>query len=157
MIDPLMAVAWAFSTVGTIAQSEQGKKFIESTIGKTAEKLTEAGFKKVDELRLAIVAKLKGNPAAEEALKKAEAFGSEDDLRDVASFLDMAVRKDTAFGQQVQSLVQEIRTLVQFDDVNAQNVQQIFGGQGLQVNASQKQPIIQIQGNPTLHFGKSQD
>lgn len=41
------------------------------------------------------------------------------------------------------------------DDVNAKNVQQIFGGQGLQVNEKQDQPIIQIQGNPTLHFGKS--
>jgi hypothetical protein len=154
MMESLTAVAWAFSTVKAIAQSEPGKKFIEATIGKVAEKMTEAGIKKIGELRAAIVAKLQGNPAAVEALAKAEAFGSEDDLKDVANYLDMAARKDTAFGQQVQSLVQEIQTLVQFDDVNAQNVQQIFGGQGLQVNSSQEQPIFQIQGNPTIHIGQ---
>jgi hypothetical protein len=150
MIDPVMAVAWAFSTVGTIAQSEQGKKFIESTIGKTAEKMTEAGIKKIDELRRAIVAKLKGNPAAEEALKKVEAFGAEDDLRDVASYLDMVARKDDAFAQQVQSLVQEIKTLVQFDDVNAKNAQQIFGGTGQQFNNENIDAPVQ-QGTITNH------
>jgi hypothetical protein len=31
MIESLTAVAWAFSTVGEIAQSEPGKKFIEAT------------------------------------------------------------------------------------------------------------------------------
>jgi hypothetical protein len=116
MIESLTAVAWAFSTVGAIAQSEPGKKFIESTIGKVAEKMTEAGIKKIGELRGAIVAKLRGNPAAVEALAKAEAFGAEDDLKDVANYLDMAARKDVAFGQQVQKLVQEIQTLVQIQD-----------------------------------------
>ncbi len=116
MIESLTAVAWAFSTVKAIAQSEPGKKFIESTIGKVAEKMTEVGIKKIGELRGAIVAKLQGNPAAVEALAKAETFGSEDDLRDVANYLDMAARKDAAFAQQVQSLVQEIQTLVQIQD-----------------------------------------
>jgi hypothetical protein len=116
MIESLTAVAWAFSTVGAIAQSEPGKKFIEATIGKVAEKMTEAGIKKIGELRGAIVAKLQGNPAAVEALAKAEAFGSEDDLKDVANYLDMAARKDTAFAEQVKGLVQEIQTLVQIQD-----------------------------------------
>ena len=116
MIEYLTAVAWAFSTVKAIAQTEQGKKFIESTIGKTAEKMTEAGLQKIGELRQAIVAKLKNNPAAEEALKKAEAFGTENDLRDVANYLEMAARQDDRFAQQVQSLVQEIKTLVQIQD-----------------------------------------
>jgi uncharacterized protein (DUF4415 family) len=116
MIESLTAVAWAFSTVGAIAQSEPGKKFIEATIGKVAEKMTEAGIKKIGELRAAIVAKLQGNPAAVEALAKAEAFGAEDDLKDVANYLDMAARKDTAFAQQVQGLVQEIKMLVQIQD-----------------------------------------
>lgn len=116
MIEPLTAVAWAFSTVKAIAQTEQGKKFIESTIGKTAEKMTEAGLQKIGELRQTIVAKLKGNQAAEEALKKAEAFGTEDDLRDVANYLDMSARKDETFANQVQNLVQEIKTLVKIQD-----------------------------------------
>jgi hypothetical protein len=116
MIESITAVAWAFSTVGAIAQSDQGKKFIEATIGKVAEKMTEAGIKKIGDLRGAIVAKLQGNPAAVEALAKVEAFGAEDDLRDVASYLDMAQRKDAEFGKEVQKLVQEIQTLVQVQD-----------------------------------------
>jgi hypothetical protein len=116
MIESITAVAWAFSTVGAIAQSEQGKKFIEATIGKVAEKMTEAGMKKIGDLRAAIVQKLQGNLAAVEVLEKVEAFGAEDDLRDVASYLDMAQRKDAAFGKEVQKLVREIQTLVQVQD-----------------------------------------
>jgi hypothetical protein len=33
MFESLAAVAWAFSTVKAVAQTEQGKKFIEATIG----------------------------------------------------------------------------------------------------------------------------
>ncbi len=150
MVESLTAVAWAFSTVQAIAQSEPGKKFIEATIGKVAEKLTEAGIKKIAELRQAIGQKLQGNPAAVEALAKAEASGSEDDLRDVANYLEMAVRKDAAFAQQVQSLVQEIQTLVQIDGVNARNVQQVFGGTGQQFNNEQIDAPVQ-QGTITNH------
>ncbi len=122
MIEYLNAVAWAFSTVKAIAQTEQGKKFIESTIGKTAEKMTEAGLQKIGELRQALSTKLKGNPAAEEALKKAEAFGTEDDLRDVANYVDMAARKDDAFAKKVQNLVQEINAcIVQGNDAMVLN------------------------------------
>jgi hypothetical protein len=116
MIDALAAVTWAFSVGTAIANSEPGKKFIEGTIGKVAEKMTEAGIKKIRELRAVIVAKLQGNPAAVEALAKVEAFGAEDDLKDVANYLDMAARKDTAFAEQVEGLVQEIQTLVQIQD-----------------------------------------
>ena len=150
MIEYLTAVAWAFSTVKAIAQTEQGKKFIESTIGKTAEKMTEAGLQKIGELRHAIVAKFKNNPAAEEALKKAEAFGTENDLRDVANYLEMAARQDDRFAQQVQSLVQEIKMIVQFDDVNAKNAQQIFGGTGQQFNNENIDAPVQ-QGTITNH------
>jgi hypothetical protein len=101
MTEPLTIVAWAFSTVKTIAQSEPGKKFIESTIGKVAEKMTEAGIKKIAELRQLLIQKLQGNPEAKAAIEQAEA-GSADDLRNVASYLDMILRKDAAFAQQVQ-------------------------------------------------------
>jgi hypothetical protein len=116
MIESITAVAWAFSTVSAIANSEPGKKFIEGMIGTVAEKITGAGLTKVEQLRKAIVQKLQGNPAAVEAVAKVDAFGTEDDLRDVANYLDMAVRKDTAFSQEVQKLVQEIQTLVQVQD-----------------------------------------
>ena len=150
IIESLTAVAWAFSTVKTIVQTEQGKKFIDSVIGNVAETMTKAGIQKIGELREAIVQKLQGNPAAKEALEKAETFGSEDDFRDVASYLDMAARKDDAFAKQVQSLVQEIKMLVQFDDVNARNAQQIFSGTGQQFNNENIDAPVQ-QGTITNH------
>jgi hypothetical protein len=59
--------------------------------------------------------------------------------------------------QDIQPLVTEIIQVIQ-NNVDAKNVQQIFGGQGLMVTEKQDQPIIQIQGNPTLNFGdKSSD
>ncbi len=155
IIEPLTAVAWAFSTVKTIAQTEQGKKFIDSTIGKTAEKMTEAGLQKIGELRAAIVQKLQGNPVAKAALEKAQVSGSQEDFEDVADYLKIEARKDAAFAQQVQSLVQEIKTLVQFDDVNAENVMQVFDGQGLQV-IKPTAPTIQAKDSPiTINYNNS--
>ncbi len=54
----------------------------------------------------------------------------------------------------VQPMAQEIhQMIVQMENVNARNVQQIFGGQGLMVTERQDQPIFQSQGNPTFHLG----
>jgi hypothetical protein len=149
MIESLTAVAWAFSTVGAIAQSEPGKKFIEATIGKVAEKMTEAGIKKIGELRGAIVQKLQGDPAAKAALDKAEASGAENDLRDVAAHLDMLQRQDTAFAQQVQSLVQEIRScVVQGDDAMVQNNYDNSRGNMIKAEAGSKVYIVDKMVNP---------
>jgi hypothetical protein len=149
MIESITAVAWAFSTVGAIAQSEQGKKFIEATIGKVAEKMTEAGIKKIGDLRGAIVAKLQGSPAAVEALAKVEAFGTEDDLRDVAAHLDMAARKDVAFGQQVQSMVQEIKScVVQGDDAMVQNNYDQARGYQIKAETGSKVYFVEKMENP---------
>jgi hypothetical protein len=148
MIEPITAVAWAFSTVKAITQSEQGKKFIEGIIEKSAEKLTDAGIQKTKHLRDVIVAKLQGNPSAQEALAKAEASGAENDFKVVANYL----AQDQAFVRHLQGLVQEIQTLVQIDDVNAENVQQISGGQGLQVNHPTA-PTIQAKDSPvTINY-----
>jgi hypothetical protein len=132
MLESITAVAWAFSTVSAIANSEPGKKFIEGIIGTVAEKITGAGLTKVEQLRKAIVEKLQSNPAAVEAVAKVEAFGTEDDLRDVAAHLDMVTRKDPTFAQQVQSLLQEIhQTIVQVDD-DSTMTQKNYGGTNYQ-------------------------
>ena len=83
----------------------------------------------------------------------AAAKGSEPELKQIQDYL-LKEMENPEFMGMVQPIAQEIhQVMVQFDDVNAKNVQQIFGGQGLQVNERQDQPIVQIQGNPTLHFG----
>jgi hypothetical protein len=145
MIESLTAVAWAFSTVGAIAQSEPGKKFIEATIGKVAEKMTEAGIKKIGELRGAIVAKLQGNPAAVEALAKAEASGSKDDFQVVANYLN----EDQVFVQYIQSMVQEIRScVVQGNDAMVQNNHDNARGNMIKAEAGSKVFIVDKMVNP---------
>ncbi len=149
MIESLPAVAWAFSAVKAIAQSEQGKNFIESVIGKSAEKLTETGFKKTEELRQAIGAKFQGNPAAQAALVKVEASGEEDNLRDIAKYLDTAVQEDAAFAQQVQSLVQEITScVVQGDDAMIQNNYDQARGYQIDAKTGSKIYFVERMENP---------
>jgi hypothetical protein len=158
MIDALAAVTWAFSVGTAIANSEPGKKFIEGTIGKVAEMVTEAGVAKINDLRQWIIEKLQGNSAAQEAIAQAEA-GSIDDLKDVASYLEMAARKDAGLAQELTQRVQEIQTLVQFDDVNAKNVQQVLGGTGHQyINEEIKAPVQQGTITNNHYYGvKSRD
>ena len=148
MVESLTVVALAFGAVKAVANSEPGKKFVEGIIGKLAKNFTDASLKKATELRQAIVQNLGGNPEAVKALKEVKETGSETALRDLADYLKVAMRKDETFANQVQKLTEEIhQTLVQFDDVNAKNVQQILGGTGQQfinekIEASVQQGMI---------------
>jgi dihydroneopterin aldolase len=150
MIDALAAVTWAFSVGTTIANSEPGKKFIEGTIGKVAEMVTEAGVAKINDLRQWIIEKLQGNSAAQEAIAQAEA-GSIDDLKDVASYLEMAARKDAGLAQELTQRVQEIQTFVQFDDVNADTSLQFFAPVEQVVNKPNA-PVIYAKDNVKIEL-----
>lgn len=150
MIEPLTAVAWAFSAGTAIANSEPGKKFIEGTIGKVAEMVTEAGVAKINDLRQWIIEKLQGNPDAQRAIAQGEA-GSIEDLKDVASYLEMLVRKDAGLAQELTQRVQEIQTLVQFDDVNARNSLQFFAPVEQVVN-DPKAPVIYAKDNVKIEL-----
>ncbi len=116
-MEPLTIASFAFAAI----QSEPGKKFIEATIGKVAEKFTETAIQKMNELREIIWNKLRGNPDAEKALQEAEA-GSEAGIRDVASYLDMAMRRDELFAVQVKEAVRVIQqNQIQGNDGMIQN------------------------------------
>lgn len=130
-------------------------KLYEGAGSKLGEKLVEAAAAPIQKLGQAVWKRcFKGKPGMEQKLQAA-ANGSEPELKQIREYL-LKEMENPEFVGMVQPIAQEIhQVLVQFDDVNAKNVQQIFGGQGLQVNEKQDQPIIQIQGNPTLHFGKS--
>ncbi len=130
-------------------------KLYEGMGSKLGEKAVEAATAPIQKLGQAVWNWcFKGKPGVEKTLTAA-ANGSEPELQQLREYL-LKELKNPEFAGMVQPIAQEIyQVIVQFDDVNAQNVQQIFGGQGLQVNATQDQPIIQIQGNPTLNFGQS--
>lgn len=128
-------------------------KFVEGGAGELGKKLTEPVAEKVMQLGSAVWNRIKGEPNAAGLLKAVEAQQPEA-IAELEKGLNRLWKQDKTFAQEIQPLVQEIhQMLVKFDDVNAKNVQQIFGGQGLQVNEKQEQPIFQIQGDPTFHFG----
>jgi hypothetical protein len=130
-------------------------KLYEGVGSKLGEKVIEAATAPIQKLGQVVWQRcFKGKTGADKLLEAA-AKGSEPELKQIRDYL-LKEMENPEFVDLVQPIAQEIhQVFVQFDDVNAKNVQQIFGGQGLQVNEKQDQPIIQIQGNPTLNFGKS--
>jgi hypothetical protein len=132
-------------------------KFYEGVSSKLGEKVVEKAIAPIEALgKLLWNRCFKGKPETKQLLDKAE-LNDIQAIETLKNYLTKAL-ENPQLKAEVEPIVQQIhQTIVQFDDVNAENVQQIFGGQGLQVNAKQEQPIIQIQGNPVLHFGKSSD
>ncbi|GAB4138923.1 MAG: hypothetical protein Fur0046_13770 [Cyanobacteria bacterium J069] len=130
-------------------------KFYESIGSKLGEEAIEAASAPIQKLGQVVWNRcFKGKPGTDTLLEEA-ARGTEPALTQVRDRL-LQEMENPEFVGMVQPLAQEIhQVIVQMEDVNAKNMQQIFGGQGLQVNEKQDQPIIQIQGNPTLHFGKN--
>jgi hypothetical protein len=131
-------------------------KFYEGVSSKLGEKVVEKALAPIEALgKLLWDRCVLGKPKVEALVAQAE---KQDDvaIEKLKEHLAIAF-EDQKLKAEVDSIVQQIDTIVQIDDVNAKNVQIISGGQGLQVNEKQDQPIIQIQGNPTLNFGKSSD
>jgi hypothetical protein len=100
-------------------------KFIE----KVAEKLSEGGLQKLNDLRQLIWQKVRGQAKVENALKQVEQ-GSESGVQPVAAFLETAMTRDQEFAQQVQTLAQEINQEINIEMHHPEVVQQIFGGEG---------------------------
>ncbi|MFZ9739779.1 MAG: hypothetical protein ACO3EZ_17425 [Prochlorotrichaceae cyanobacterium] len=65
------------------------------------------------------------------------------------------VLQDPDLAQTAKQLATEIYQTINITQ-EGKNVMNVMGGQGLQVNEKQDQPIIQIQGNPVLNFGVSE-
>jgi hypothetical protein len=134
------------------------EKFYEGVGSQLGKKAVELVPDKVKQLGQLVWDKcLRRKPGAEETVQQA-ANGSTEAQQALTEQLQNLLEADNGSLQQdVQPLVAEIVQVIQ-NNVDAKNVQQIFGGQGLMVNEKQEQPIIQIQGNPTLNFGhKSSD
>ncbi|MBE9064387.1 hypothetical protein [cf. Phormidesmis sp. LEGE 11477] len=92
----------------------------------------------------------KGRPGSDEVLVAA-AEGVEPALQQMRDSLLFELEKPD-FINMVEPIVQEIhRTIVQVDNTSARNLQQNFGGQGLQVNNPNSQ-VVQAGDNNTFTF-----
>jgi hypothetical protein len=130
-------------------------KFYEGVGSKLGEKAVELLPDKVKQLGQLVWEKcLRGKPGTDNLLEKA-AQGSVGDQRKLADYLSKVLEADGTFRQEVQKLAEEIHLEVTQNNIQAKNVMYVTGeAQGLQVNGP-NQPVIQVQGNPTFHFGPS--
>ncbi|MBD1846353.1 hypothetical protein H6F89_23610 [Cyanobacteria bacterium FACHB-63] len=148
MADPFSALGIAaFAFLSHFAQSEAGKKFIESIVGKLGEKTLEAGLQKAVELKAIVVKKLRGNPAAEQAIVAAER-GDEKALQTIGAYLNVAMVEDEAFATQVRQIAEQI---INIGKIEGRNVQNNYGGENFQVN-DPNAPTIQGGSNNTINF-----
>lgn len=153
MADPFSALGIAaFAFLSHFAKSEAGKKFIESIVGKLGEKTLEAGLKKAGELKAIIVKKLRGNAAVEEAIVAAER-GDEKALQTVGAYLNVAMVEDETFATQVRQIAEQI---INIGKIEGRNIQNIHGGQGLQVN-DPNAPVIQAGEGASFNFNYGKD
>ncbi|MBD2342720.1 hypothetical protein [Anabaena subtropica] len=123
----------------------------------TVEKITESTIDKLKLLRQKIWDKFTGKPKAQEALTKAEQ-GSKEDLNLVTAYLQVEMDTDSQFGEEVQSLAQEIHQEINIGKIQGKNVQNVYGGQGFQ-NIDSKAPIFQgVENSPiTINYNNSSD
>ncbi len=128
-------------------------KFYEGVGSKLGEKAVEMLPEKVKQLGQLIWEKcLRGQPGTEQLLQSA-ADGSVDEQRKLAEYLHKFLDANADLRQEAQKLAEEIQIEVTHNDIHAKNVLYATGqSQALQVN-DPNQPVIQIQGNPTIHFG----
>lgn len=102
MVEPVTTLA--AGTIATLAF----QKFIESGAGELAKKFTEAAIARMDDLRKAILEKLRGkSERVDEALAKAEQ-GDRDAINTVAKYLDVAMEDYPNFATEVQAIAREI-------------------------------------------------
>jgi len=128
------------------------RKFIESGAGELAKKFTEGAIVKMDALRQKIWNKLRGKPTAELAITSVEQ-GSKAELDRLIAYLQVEMDNDPQFKEEVQTLAQQIHQEIAIGEIIGRNVQQVFEGQGLQVNDPQA-PVIQAQNSPiTFNYG----
>ncbi|WOB44864.1 hypothetical protein HNI00_18175 [Thermoleptolyngbya oregonensis NK1-22] len=149
MIDPLSI------TAGTILAYAL-PKLLDASLEKVGEMLTEEAMnqarQKGQALRQAILRRL--NPEKQRQLEQAMAAAetSPDERQKLEAWLERMMQQHPDFAAELRKLAQEIHQIINIDKVQGRNVQQVFGGQGLQVN-DPNQPVFQIQGNPIFNLG----
>lgn len=118
-----------------------------TAVGKLTESLTEDVRQQLGK-KLQTIKQLIGNKfqgRAKAALARADE-GNDTDIETVTSYLGVAMVEDPDFAQQVRALAHDIQQVIKIDQVQGQNVQNIFGSTAYQVNNAESQ-VIQGDGN----------
>jgi ABC-type transporter Mla subunit MlaD len=133
----------------TIVLSYALPKLLDASLAKLSESLTEGTLSRIKTLGTQLLQTIRSRflnrPDAMKVLTAAEQ-GSERDLSNLEKYLQEVLEQEPAFVEELQPIVQEIEQTIQIEAPSAKNIQQISGGQGLQVNDPQA-PVVQASGN----------
>ena len=129
-------------TVGSIA-ALAFIKFLETSVGETAKKLTPAVITKVDALRDKIWHKLRGIPAVDELNTTVENGDqvTEQQIKLLTPHLEAAMKADAGFGEDIRQLAREINQEINIGEILGENVMNVYGGSAVQIN-DPKAPIF---------------
>jgi len=128
MTDPVSLTAGAIATLAF-------QKFIESSAGELAKKLSETAIAQMDTLRQKIVSRLRGkSEKLDEALDKAAA-GERAALETISKNLDVVMDDSPEFAAEIRAIAHEI-TLQQIQENSSMN-QTNYGGTNYQVKTGQ--------------------
>jgi hypothetical protein len=120
-------------------------KFVEGGAGELGKKTTESITRLIQKLGETVWQKaIKGKPQAEQVLIGA-AQDLPEDVQKLKNYLNRWWKSDEAFEREVQTLVQEIHQVIQFEDCDAENVLNVFNGTGQQFNNKEIQPNASVQ------------
>jgi hypothetical protein len=120
-------------------------KFVEGGAGELGKKTSESVTKLIQKLGEAVWQKaIKGKPQAEKVLTGA-AQDSPEDIQKLKNYLNGLWKVDEIFEKEIQTLVHEIYQVIQFENCDAENVLNVFGGTGQQFNNREIQPNASVQ------------
>ena len=139
-------------TVGAIA-ALAFTKFLETSAGEAAKKLSPAALNKMEALRQKIWIKLRGIPEVEELNATVEQDGQVTDqqIKLLTPHLESAMKDDEAFAQAVRQLASEINQEITIGQILGENVQNVYGGSAVQIN-DPNAPVIQGVSGGTINI-----
>ena len=140
-------------TVGTIA-ALAFSKFLETSAGEAAKKLTPAVLKKMDALRAKIWAKLRGVPVADKlqnTVEKDERV-TEQEIQQLTPLLEQAIKSDPNFAKEIQQLAIEINQEIEIGDILGKNVQNVYGGSPVQINDPTAPVFTNVEGGVHITY-----
>lgn len=125
MPDPISAIAIVSLAVTPFLNTEAGK----ASVGKIAEKLTEATLKKMHDLWMLVSNKLNSKqlPEVDAVTKKAQE-GNQVAIEEVAKYIEHMMEADEEFANEVQNLTQEIQQEITIQQGIGNKVYNVFGG-----------------------------
>ncbi|NJO78154.1 MAG: hypothetical protein HC827_06255 [Cyanobacteria bacterium RM1_2_2] len=155
MLDPVSAAVTVEMIVSLAFQGFLNSEAGKASVGKVAEKLTEATLEKVGQLRKLIFERLRGkSPELQQIEAKVEQAGqiTPEQLEEVKAYLHVEMNNDKQFAAEVKQLAAQIQQEINIAQMQGQQNNQIVypGGHGQQFNNENIKAPVQ-QGTITNH------